>query len=54
MVAWKSFTETRSQDNRVPIKGNRAVIAGKTRNVEAAVGICVGGDLARIEMRVLG
>jgi hypothetical protein len=43
-----------NEDQRVPLKGNRAFIAGKARNVEAAVGIYVAGELVRIEMRVLG
>jgi hypothetical protein len=43
-----------NEDRRVPMKGNKAVIAGKVRNVEAAVGKYVGGELVRIEMRVLG
>lgn len=45
---------TGNQDKRVPIKGNRAFIAGKPRNVEAAMGKYVDGELVRIEMRVLG
>lgn len=43
-----------NQDRRVPRKGDKAVINGKTRNVEAAVGIYVADVLVRIEMRVLG
>lgn len=43
-----------NEDRRVPMKGNRAIIKGKVRNVEAAVGKYVGGELVRIEMRVLG
>lgn len=42
------------QDRRVPRKGDRAIIAGRPRNIEAAVGIYVGSELVRIEMRVLG
>jgi hypothetical protein len=41
-------------DIRVPIKGNRIVIAGRTRNVEAAIGMYEGAELVRIECRVLG
>ncbi len=41
-------------DIRVPIKGNRMIIAGRTRNVEAAIGLYEGADLVRIECRVLG
>lgn len=43
-----------NQDRRVPRKGDKAIINGKTRNVEAAVGIYVADVLVRIEMRVLG
>lgn len=41
-------------DRRIPKKGDKAVINGKVRNVEAAVGIYVDNELVRIEMRVLG
>lgn len=41
-------------DVRVPIKGNRMVINGRTRAVEAAVGLYMAGTLVRIEARVLG
>lgn len=53
---WKAFTVTgeTSLDQRIPIKGNKAVINGKTRNVEAAGGYYVNGELVRIEMRVAG
>lgn len=53
---WKAFAvsgET-TLDQRIPIKGNKAVINGKTRNIEAAGGLYVDGELVRIEMRVLG
>lgn len=43
-----------NQDRRVPRKGDKAVINGKLRNVEAAVGIYVADVLVRIELRVLG
>lgn len=42
------------QDRRIPKKGDKAVINGKVRNVESAVGIYVDDGLCRIEMRVLG
>lgn len=41
-------------DTRVPRKNDKAVIAGKQRNVEAAVGLYFAGVLVRIEMRVAG
>lgn len=41
------------EDRRVPMKGNRIVIAGRVRNVEAAVGLYEGAELVRIELRVL-
>lgn len=55
-AGWKAFTVTGEdpRDQRIPIKGNKAVISGKTRNVESAGGIYVDGQLVRIEMRVLG
>lgn len=41
-------------DRRVPHKGDRAVINGQVRNVEAATGIYMAGTLVRIEMQVRG
>ena len=41
-------------DRRIPIKGDRVFMKGKPCNVEYAHGKYVGGDLVRIEMRVLG
>lgn len=43
-----------NEDRRVPRKGDAAVINGRQRNIEAAVGIYVADTLVRIEMRVLG
>ena len=43
-----------NQDRRVPRKGDAVVIAGRKRTVEAAGGIYLGGEVVRIEMRVLG
>lgn len=52
---WQSFSATvPTQDQRVPVKDNKVIINGKTRNVEAAGGIYVAGELVRIEMRVRG
>ena len=55
---WQSFVlvggATSSQDARVPMKGNKAEIAGKERNVEAGGGTYAAGQLVRIEIRVLG
>ena len=48
-----SATST-NQDRRVPRKGDAVVIAGRKRAVEAAGGIYLGGEVVRIEMRVLG
>lgn len=42
------------QDRRVPRKGDAVVIAGRKRAVETAGGIYLGGELVRIEMRVVG
>lgn len=41
-------------DIRVPIKGNRVVINGRTRAIEAGVGIYVAGTLVRVEAAVKG
>ncbi|QCO15525.1 hypothetical protein D3869_09950 [Azospirillum brasilense] len=41
-------------DPRVPKKGDKLVVRGALRNVEAAGPIYVRGELVRIEMRVLG
>ncbi len=43
-----------TQDRRVPRKGDKAVINGKGRTVEASVGIYVADVLVRVELRVLG
>ena len=43
-----------NQDRRVPRKGDAVVIGGRKRAVEAAGGIYLGGELVRIELRVLG
>lgn len=41
-------------DRRVPKLGDKAVIAGKARNIEVALPIYVDGVLVRIDMRVQG
>nr|MCU0731652.1 hypothetical protein [Hyphomonas sp.] len=41
-------------DTRIPIKGNRIVMQDRTRNVEAASGIYIGGQLVRIEVQARG
>lgn len=41
-------------DIRIPRKNDKAVIAGRMRNIEAAVGLYLAGVLVRIEMRVTG
>ena len=38
----------------LPRKGDKAVIAGRVRNIEVAQPFVVEGELVRIEMRVLG
>jgi hypothetical protein len=37
-----------------PRKNDKAVIAGKVRNIEAAAPIYMGGELVRIELQVRG
>lgn len=41
-------------DTRVPATNDKAVIAGKTRNIQAATPFYLGGQLVRIEMAVRG
>lgn len=41
-------------DIRIPRKNDKAVIAGRQRNIEASVGLYMAGVLVRIEMRVAG
>lgn len=41
-------------DVRVPIKGNKIVINGRTRSIEAGVGIYMAGTLVRAEVAVKG
>lgn len=54
-AGWRSSASVPAgHDGRVPVKGNETDIAGKTRQVEAAVGIYIANELVRIEMRVLG
>jgi len=42
------------RDLRVPVKGDKAVIAGKQRNIEVVRPKYADGELVRITMRVLG
>jgi hypothetical protein len=52
---WPSPAMTAANlDARVPIKGDRAFIAGKARNIEAAVGIYMDNVLVRLEAQVKG
>lgn len=41
-------------DPRVPVRGDKAVIRGKARNIEFAKPFVIGGELVRIELTVLG
>ena len=41
-------------DRRVPKLGDKALIAGKIRQIEVALPIYVDGELVRIDLRVLG
>ncbi len=41
-------------DRRVPRKGDKAIIKGRTRNIEVSKPIYVDDELVRIELRVLG
>lgn len=42
------------EDTRVPLKGDRVVIAGRPRTIEAVGPIYMNGELVRIELRVTG
>lgn len=41
-------------DRRVPVKGDKAVIKNRVRNIEVSKPIYVDDELVRIDMRVLG
>lgn len=41
-------------DPRVPRKGDKMIVAGKPRNVEAAAPIYLAGELVRIDLQVKG
>lgn len=43
-----------TSDRRVPRKGDKVVIAGRVRNVEAPAPIYLGGELVRINLQVRG
>jgi hypothetical protein len=43
-----------TEDRRIPMKNNQAVVQGRAKNVEAAVGKYLNGELVRIEMQVRG
>jgi hypothetical protein len=45
---------TAPDDKRVPMVGNRVFIAGRARNIGAAVGKYVANELVRIELSVKG
>jgi hypothetical protein len=54
-ASWPSPAVTAANlDARVPIKGDRVFIAGKARNIEAAVGIYMDNVLVRLEAQVKG
>lgn len=55
-IARKQWTSGRpsTEDRRIPMKGNRAFIAGRPCNVEAATGVYLAGLLVRIELQVKG
>lgn len=42
------------RDRRVPIKGDKAVIAGRVYNIEASAGLYIDNALVRIELQVRG
>lgn len=47
-------SEASGADGFLPVKGDYAIIRGRTRMIEAVGVIYVGPDAVRIEMRVLG
>jgi hypothetical protein len=47
-------TKPTTLDPRVPVKNDKIVIDGRSRNIEAAVGISIGDTLVRIELQVKG
>lgn len=55
LAGWPgAATRSTNIDRRVPVKGDVAIIAGKSRAIEAAVGIYVTNVLVRMEMQVKG
>lgn len=53
-AGWPGAGPTTTLDPRVPLKNDRVVINGRSRNIEAAVGISMADVLVRVEMQVKG
>ncbi|GAB4071758.1 hypothetical protein KHC28_00395 [Ancylobacter sonchi] len=53
-AGWPSAPQVDGTDARVPIRGDKLVIAGRVRNIEAAAPIYLAGELVRIELQVRG
>ncbi|GLK86683.1 hypothetical protein [Ancylobacter defluvii] len=54
IAAGWSGASTDGTDARVPVRGDKLVIAGRLRNIEAAAPIYMAGELVRIELQVRG
>ncbi|MCK0198979.1 hypothetical protein MWN34_18940 [Ancylobacter sp. 6x-1] len=53
-AGWPGVPSADGTDVRVPVRGDKLVIAGRVRNIEAAAPIYVAGELVRIELQVSG
>lgn len=53
-AGWPGTAPPAGTDGRVPIIGDKLVVAGRVRNIQAAVPLYVGGELVRIELQLRG
>jgi hypothetical protein len=53
-AGWRGTTSAGAGDARIPIKGNKVIIAGRSRNIETVHPIYVANMLARINITARG
>jgi hypothetical protein len=53
-AGWPGGFPLPGRDPLVPVKGDKLVVAGRQRAIEAAAPIYLGGELVRIELQVKG
>lgn len=53
-AGWPGVPPAAGTDGRVPIIGDKLVVAGRVRNIQAVVPFYMAGDLVRIELQVRG